>query len=121
MGYNAVMFKNVLFQITRHPELHDQEDWEHTPVRECGTQRCVGGWTLHFLNPDLSVQDIARLFDEHGRIDRAAARVLGLDPVEADHLFYNTTNQEAADMCAFYAGLRPDRPSYDAFVAELNA
>lgn len=121
MGYNTVMFKKVHDQITQHPELHEQDDWEQTPVRECGTQRCVGGWTLHFLNPGRDVLATTLLLDEHGRTDRAAARVLGLDPVEADHLFYNTTNQEAADMCAFYAGLRPDRPSYDAFVAELNA
>lgn len=121
MGYNTAMFKKVHDQITERPELHSQADWEYTLANGCGTTRCVGGWTLHFLNPGLPVSDVASLLDEHGRTDRAAAQVLGLNEAEADHLFYNTTEEEAVDMCAFYAGLRPDRPSYDAFVADMNA
>lgn len=43
--------RKVLSQITKHPETHDQHDFESP----CGTKRCAAGWACHLAGPDYEV------------------------------------------------------------------
>jgi hypothetical protein len=112
---NLPLFAKIRDQITAHPELHEQSDFEYPS--NCGTSRCVAGWAI--------------LLDAHGRgeqidsfressdylvDDRSpsdfARQLLGLTYAEADYLFFQAGNKEAVDIvkgCA--AGVRFDVPA----------
>jgi hypothetical protein len=111
--YNTELFKQINQQITQYPQLHDQRAW--WGVETCGTTYCVGGWALHFTNPDQSLEqtatDLVGWDDEGDSVARAARTLLGLDPHEAHQLFYDTENEQATALVRYYAsGGEGDRP-----------
>lgn len=103
--------KMVVEQAILHPETHNQENWE------CGTQRCLAGWGLHFAGikitsggevlakdcPDWLLKELSdKIFQDFAwrpaiRIIDVAGKLFGLTPTQARDIFYETSEFEAVE------------------------
>ncbi|KPI09892.1 hypothetical protein OV450_3383 [Actinobacteria bacterium OV450] len=102
---NQEMFQRIRDQITMYPETHAQWSWEDT-ASWCGTTRCVAGWALHFTNPNQNVFKTAAQMcpdDSDDYVGEAAAKILGLTPLEAKQLFYHAGDSRAVELVEQYA------------------
>lgn len=82
----------VLETITAYPDLHDQMSW--VDEGDCGTTRCVGGWTLYAANIPEDITGRIGGGDFRSSADMAGD-LLNLSPADADRLFYYTNDEEA--------------------------
>lgn len=73
-----LLAQRVLDQITQFPETHNQSMWE------CGTTRCVAGWTRHFATGGEPWPTDYGLYREP---EEEAADVLGLQGLARGWLF----------------------------------
>ena len=67
---------------------HDLGGWDQTRflgTGDCGTSRCLAGWTVHLAGLDLAV--MLRQEDGSELVMNTAASILGLDQDQADRLF----------------------------------
>lgn len=115
---NRKLFGQVYDYVVAHPELHDQADW--TNFNECGTSHCVGGWALHFYRPDQSLWKTADdLVGPTSALSTGAAQLLGLNELEASRLFYDTSDEQAVELCRRYA--TGGRKSADRYIRKIEA
>lgn len=107
---NQERFQQIYDQITRHPERHNQREWERSTL-SCGTQYCVAGWALFFEDPESPIVSTAiRLIADHdlmetdGGLEFTAGQfLLGLDESQAWELFMDSENHKAVELVRRYA------------------
>lgn len=94
-------------QIDRHPESHEQAHWGEK--NECGTSACICGWAA-LMNGDAHYEplflgvDILVLNDDAGDDwINYGAKVLGLNELDADKLFMETSNTQAKEALKYIA------------------
>lgn len=89
----------VLDTITSYPDLHYQGSWENNGA-ECGTTRCVGGWTLYAHSRNI----FTRALGEPQSNTDLAGQLLGIEKwSDADTLFYYTNEEQAAGALKYLA------------------
>lgn len=102
---NTELAQQVLDYIIENPEQHEQEyfvaRWDGNgeyifpddSFTSCSTTMCVAGTAVALI------EGIDSLFIDHPRIEVAAraTEYLGLDPDDADNLFYCMNNSAAVD------------------------
>lgn len=120
---NIPLFKKIHAQITSQPSSHYQGSWEI--VSECGTARCLAGWSVAFeahgdvyqRNADgiptgWSTQ-VQTLFDSRDDLEdwwsvsRLGMHLLGLTVDQASRLFY-ADEYDAAEAVRLAAEEGPD-------------
>lgn len=114
--FNLELATRVLAQMVNFPELHDQSKWvgfpgvnQHRPHETvCGTPRCSAGWVNELTGRKLRnvtgnmYSNIEQLVDgkwEKVRVQSVseyAQKELGLTDDQADRLFIQTMDEEAA-------------------------
>jgi hypothetical protein len=98
---NTALFAQVLEQLEAHPELHEQADFENFNA-VCGTTRCVAGWAI-YLDAVNKGERIHSYRDaestDRGRLapSQTARKLLGLTFLEAEELFFCSSNEEAVE------------------------
>jgi hypothetical protein len=95
---NVELATRVRELIRQYPERHNQATWSSdttvNPINNCGTTACIAGWVA--AANGLTVYDVEHHDDGVRRqmdIDLYAGDQLGLDPKQADALFYSDTNE----------------------------
>lgn len=108
---NTRLFQEVYDQIVAHPELHEQVDFEGNS--RCGATRCVASWAILIDAHDkgetiTSFRHSAAYRDSGLSASPFARRLLGITYEEANHLFYQVSNEEAVGIVKAAAqGVRP--------------
>lgn len=105
------LWRKIDAQLVNEPESHDQSDFE-SGDDDCGTSRCVAGWAVYFFSGrDVSIYQSKRILEKQhypgeGFVHTATMgqHILGLSQENADWLFYDTDNDEAAAFVAEKAG-----------------
>lgn len=128
---NQEMFQRVHAMLTEFPMLHRQKFWEEDDTAlngSCGTTRCVAGWAVWLKALDMGLVSRKReavrndllldvadhvgadTEDEYGdRIDRddlykdVGGALLGLDAVDAEHLFMDMVDGRVTRRVKSYA------------------
>lgn len=103
---NTKLFGQILDVIEKHPEHHDQNDFEN-PRAECGTTRCVAGWAI-FIDATNRGENITSYIQASSMPfgvapSTVAGRLLGITPQEREELFYRVDNSGAVDLVRRYA------------------
>jgi len=80
--------QEVLDYIHAHPEQHDQGS-----TGMCGTTMCIAG-TAAFLEWGVNAERV--VYDEYGGMTEACGPLLGLEPDEAEFLFFEMMDEEGA-------------------------
>ena len=88
---NNTKIRNVMVQITRNPDLHNQSSWFAN--QSCGTVKCVGGWAIH----EEGIPYCCRpgeggwiLEGDESSIEETARNILELTKQEATFLFFSS-------------------------------
>lgn len=82
---NVPLFQRIMLAIAALPQRWNQGHFVKHTDGGCGTAFCVAGWALH-----LSGVDVVGFRNEHRRIFREAAALLGLTYREAAEIFFFT-------------------------------
>ena len=97
---NDFIIDKILAQVLMFPETHDQDMFMDTAA-QCGTTFCVAGWAVHFSDeyeiietgntgyPVRKRDHVELLWSESGQ------DILGITEDQANHLFFETNNEEA--------------------------
>ncbi|GIF08715.1 hypothetical protein [Actinoplanes siamensis] len=109
----------VLDQIDARPELHNQSAWFHRTIGGCGTAACFAGWTSLLAGDEpLWTHDYQNQTDavigggKRRYIEARATELLGIDPDQADALFYGgNTREDLGRLVEQIFGPRPGPPN----------
>jgi hypothetical protein len=104
---NKELMREVLAQVTSHPEEWSQSTWGKKT--ECGTTFCIAGWACilsgwkpaELASGPYPIGSGIDLVEKDGvtrHIEILGAELLELDSNQAEALFYETDNEDAWEM-----------------------
>jgi hypothetical protein len=88
---NNTKIRNVMVQITRNPNLHNQSNWFAN--QSCGTTKCVGGWAIHEEGIPYCYRPGEGgwiLEGDESSIEKTARNILELTEQEGIYLFFSS-------------------------------